>query len=74
MTIDELLTAVYPELDGLEYPEKRDQFIRKELPQVLQISWQAVYKWDKKYFGVIPPARAIELVRHYNIDPQTLIK
>lgn len=73
MTIDELQRALYPQMTDRQLRQNRKQMML-DIQQVLGITWAAVWKWDTLNKGIIPPARAIELVRYYNLDPQILVR
>lgn len=71
MTLDNLVTALYPELPTQEFYKQRRALI-KEIMKIFNISQPAIWKWQKT--GEIPPARAIELVRYYKLDPNELLR
>lgn len=71
MTIDNLVATLYPELPPQEMYKKRKALI-KDIMKICNISQPAIWKWQKT--GEIPPARAIELVRYYKLDPTELLR
>lgn len=71
MTIDSLVSALYPELPPEQLGKKKRELI-KEIMKIFGISQPAVWKWLKA--GEIPPARAIELVKYYQLDAEELLR